>query len=519
MTQVATVQSALAHRFLPDGRMLVTRVGPVWLVTQQGERTQVDNVPAVLAQGQGGMLGVFVSPHYATDQSIYLTYSEPGDGGRAWRSRARDVFLAAASRALKSCRCCGTTCRRGAADSSARRSPFHRTVSICSSPSAIGAHDPAQDPKHRGGQDPAADARRQAGTGQSNGWEDRRGDDSGSSIRHATRSGQDRARREHLHVPGRTLRRRKRDERASDAVRPGRSRRMGGCGKSSTAREARRAEPDRAWQEITVAASSPYAVNYDGVPNSHPDARPDLAKPVDLLDADHRAGQSHVLHRRDVSAVAGVRADGGGMATMTLNRITFDGKGSPRLPSGGVSDIGFATWKQGPDGALWMLEMRTQAGCSASRPSSRRASNGEEEIDRSSAPGKPQPARLHEPRPGALASAEGDAARSAARAGQGAERRTSATCASTSAGRRRARQADGLPGRLPLVGGHEACRRDRALYACARRVPRHGEIHIEYADGCVWSTRPPQIVAIEPGHDGWVVGNEPVVLIEFELRE
>ncbi len=31
------------------------------------------------------MLGVFVSPHYATDQSIYLTYIEPGDygGGQA----------------------------------------------------------------------------------------------------------------------------------------------------------------------------------------------------------------------------------------------------------------------------------------------------------------------------------------------------------------------------------------------------------------------------------------------------
>jgi aldose sugar dehydrogenase len=26
-----------------------------------------------------GMLGVFVSPNYATDQSIYLTYVEPGD--------------------------------------------------------------------------------------------------------------------------------------------------------------------------------------------------------------------------------------------------------------------------------------------------------------------------------------------------------------------------------------------------------------------------------------------------------
>jgi len=46
----------------------------------------------------------------------------------------------------------------------------------------------------------------------------------------------------------------------------------------------------------------------------------------------------------------------------------------------------------------------------------------------------------------------------------------------------------------------------------------HGEIHIEYADGCVVEHKAPQIVAIEPGHDGWVVGSEPVVLIEFDFE-
>ena len=46
----------------------------------------------------------------------------------------------------------------------------------------------------------------------------------------------------------------------------------------------------------------------------------------------------------------------------------------------------------------------------------------------------------------------------------------------------------------------------------------HGEIHIEYADGCIVEFKAPQVVAIEPGHDGWVVGNEPVVLIEFDFE-
>jgi hypothetical protein len=45
-----------------------------------------------------------------------------------------------------------------------------------------------------------------------------------------------------------------------------------------------------------------------------------------------------------------------------------------------------------------------------------------------------------------------------------------------------------------------------------------GEIHVEYPDGCVVEHRAPQIVAIEPGHDGWVVGREPVVLIEFDFE-
>src|SRR5712691_7987509 len=45
-----------------------------------------------------------------------------------------------------------------------------------------------------------------------------------------------------------------------------------------------------------------------------------------------------------------------------------------------------------------------------------------------------------------------------------------------------------------------------------------GEIHVEYADGCIVEHKAPQIIAIEPGHDGWVLGNEPVVLIEFDFE-
>src|SRR3954462_2755504 len=82
MTTVATFKLPWRLAFLPDGRMLITeKVGPVWLVSQQGEKIQIENTPAVFYQGQNGMMGIFLSPRYATDHNIYLTYVEPGDYG------------------------------------------------------------------------------------------------------------------------------------------------------------------------------------------------------------------------------------------------------------------------------------------------------------------------------------------------------------------------------------------------------------------------------------------------------
>jgi len=58
---------------------------------------------------------------------------------------------------------------------------------------------------------------------------------------------------------------------------------------------------------------------------------------------------------------------------------------------------------------------------------------------------------------------------------------------------------------------------DRCMHAHVGFLAR-GEIHIEYADGCVVEYKAPQVVAIDPGHDGWVVGREPVILIEFDFE-
>ena len=45
-----------------------------------------------------------------------------------------------------------------------------------------------------------------------------------------------------------------------------------------------------------------------------------------------------------------------------------------------------------------------------------------------------------------------------------------------------------------------------------------GRIDVVYPDGCVEVFEAPHIVAVTPGHDGHVVGNEPAVLIEFDFE-
>src|SRR5437588_5074909 len=45
-----------------------------------------------------------------------------------------------------------------------------------------------------------------------------------------------------------------------------------------------------------------------------------------------------------------------------------------------------------------------------------------------------------------------------------------------------------------------------------------GHVQVRYADGCTLDFIAPRVVAIEPGHDGSVVGAEPAVMIEFDFE-
>jgi len=92
---VTEVASGLDHpwgiAFLPDGRMLVTeREGRLRVVSPNGTLSEpLSGVPEVHARGQGGLLDVALDPGFAENRLVYLTYSEPGDGGLSGTAAAR----------------------------------------------------------------------------------------------------------------------------------------------------------------------------------------------------------------------------------------------------------------------------------------------------------------------------------------------------------------------------------------------------------------------------------------------
>lgn len=63
--------------WLPDGHILITeRAGTLWLFNpSDNSKTQVQNLPQVFAQGQGGLLDISTDPIKPDEGWIYITYS------------------------------------------------------------------------------------------------------------------------------------------------------------------------------------------------------------------------------------------------------------------------------------------------------------------------------------------------------------------------------------------------------------------------------------------------------------
>jgi glucose/arabinose dehydrogenase len=84
--------------FLPDGRMLVTeKAGRLRVVGKDGklDAAPVANLPAIDAQGQGGLLDVALHPEYASNGLIYWTYAQRDAEGKNGTEVARGKLAGA----------------------------------------------------------------------------------------------------------------------------------------------------------------------------------------------------------------------------------------------------------------------------------------------------------------------------------------------------------------------------------------------------------------------------------------
>lgn len=81
--------------FLPDGSALVTeREGRLYRIGKDGTRGAViAGVPKVVTGGQAGLLDVAVSPDFARDGYIYLSYAEAGEENTAGTAVARGQLV------------------------------------------------------------------------------------------------------------------------------------------------------------------------------------------------------------------------------------------------------------------------------------------------------------------------------------------------------------------------------------------------------------------------------------------
>lgn len=70
-----------AIAFLPDGNALVTEreSGRIVRVSPQGAATPVGTVAGVSARGEGGLLGIAISPQFATDRAVYVYFTSAQD--------------------------------------------------------------------------------------------------------------------------------------------------------------------------------------------------------------------------------------------------------------------------------------------------------------------------------------------------------------------------------------------------------------------------------------------------------
>jgi aldose sugar dehydrogenase len=357
LTQVATFNLPWRIAFLPDGRMLLTeKPGAVWLVTQQGAKTQVSNVPAVLHQGQGGLLGIFLSPKYATDHNVYLTYSEPGDGGSSLALARARLAIGDNTASLEGLEVLWRQMPKGKGGQFGAQiafSPDGQYLFL-----TVGERQrmtPAQDPDQELGKilrltldgkpapgNPMAGKTGAASVPLIDPPVDTETAKTAPVLSTYTFTGAN-------VTPAETWTSGHRTPYGLAFAPDGRLWEVEHGPRGGD--ELNLIEPGKNYGWPLVS----YAVNYNGVPIPSPDTRPDLTKPVIYWTPIIAPGcltfyNGAMFPQWKGSALIG------GMASMTLNRITFDGKGGATPAERWTVGHRIRDVEVAPDGAVWMLE-------------------------------------------------------------------------------------------------------------------------------------------------------------------
>src|SRR5215510_11715226 len=359
MTTVSTFELPWRLAFLPDGRMLVTeKIGPVWLLSAEGQKiSPVSNTPAVYWQGQNGMHGVFVSPRFAADQSVYLTYAEPGDyGGGLALARAK-LNLTASSARLENFEVLWRQMPKGKGGQEGAAvafSPDGQYLFL-----SVGERmrfTPAQDPDQPSGKILRLTLDGKPAPGNPN-----FGKTGAATIP--------------LIDPPRDTEATKTAPVVSNYTFPDGNQTPAETWASGVRTPYGMAfSPSGELWEVEHGPSGgdelnliekgknygwplvSYGQNYNGVPIPHPDTRPDLAKPV--LYWVPVIAPGNLMFYTNKQTFPQWYGSGliGGMATMSLSRIVFDGHGGAKMAERWNVGKRIRDVEQAPDGSLWMLE-------------------------------------------------------------------------------------------------------------------------------------------------------------------
>jgi len=338
--------------------MLITeKVGGLWLVTQKGEKTEVQGIPPVYYQGQSGMQGVYVSPHYSSDKSIYLTYAAPGDyGGGLALARAK-LDISGTSAKLDNLEVLWRqlpTGKGGQEGAAIAFAPDGKSLFL-----SVGDRQrftPAQAPDQPEGKilhmtldgKPASDNPNYGKTGAASiplidPPSDTEAAKTAKVVSTYTFPGKN-------ETPSYTW---------ASGVRTPYGLALAPNGELSEVEHGPRGGDELNHIEKGKNYGWPlvsYGMNYNGVPIPNPDTRPDLQKPV--LYWVPVIAPGNLMFYRGTKTFPQWNGNGfvSGMATKSLNRIVFDGHGGAKSAERWDMEHRIRDVEEGPDGSLWLLE-------------------------------------------------------------------------------------------------------------------------------------------------------------------